>query len=203
MDYNLLMNYLLCFVAGIGIFFFFMRDFFQAWFQVKCSGGRKVLVKIRNPTQVYFRAGRIDTGMLRFNARKRPDNPNPGRSIALPKKYNDVVYKAWGVMVVEVDDVKNCILYWDGESYEAVSGFNAELHDEIVRTALAKPSLLDGFFSNKMFQLIVIGSLLILGVLVYMQSKQLGTLDSHIKLVYDDVHPIYEYIFNGTAIPKV
>jgi len=138
--------------------------------------------------------------MLFYKAKGRPDNKDPKRMIAISQDvYNLAVYRSGGIPCIDVDDVKNCVLAWQNGEYKAVEGFNAETMAETVDTALNKPSLEAGM-NNKIFQLIVIGGLLIVGVAIYFMMKKITLVDTHVKMIYDLVQPIYNSM-NLTQVP--
>lgn len=191
-DWNLLFIYGLLFCSGFVVVAWLLKGFFIEWWRVKRSGGSKVLVNVKNPLQNYFKVGNIDNGFLHYTARSRKDNKDPGRMICITNKtsdgysvYDKSIYKSFGVFCIDVDDLKGCILYRDDEQYKAVQGYNAELMDEALKTALAKPSEEDGW-TTKDFILIGGIGLVIIGLyIVYSKSV---TIDDHLRLVYDLVN---------------
>jgi len=206
---QLIINYVVIFLVGIGLLFMLLKSFLPAWFEVRRSAGSKILVHVANPLMDYFKAGTIENGFLYYKARRRKDNPDPNRMLYVGdiKGFN---YKAYGVNVVDVDDVKNCVWCRTGKStsnidgvssnYEAVSTNNAEAYDEAQYTALHKPSTKKAMFDEYTWQMIVLIGMIIFvvgGILIY---RQLTTIDNHIKLVYDTLTPISNYLFNSTAV---
>jgi len=192
-NWTLLINYLLCFFFGIMIFLVFMRNYIITWLKVKLPffSTADIHVRIKNPVRDYFSVGSYNNGMLYYRAKPRPDNNKPERMISISQDvYNRAVYRSNAVSCIDVDDVKNAVLIWDGDSYRAVAGFNAEAMDETVKTALKKPSMDDGL-TPKVFQWIVIGGIVILGVGIYLIFKQTQLIDTHAKMIYDLVLPIY------------
>ena len=201
-NYTLLTNYLICFGFGFMFWLFFLKGYLISWFKVKLPFFSKadIQVRVKNPVSDYFVTGSYNNGMLFYTAKSRPDNKEPKRMIAISQEvYNTAVYRSGGIPCIDVDDVKNCVLVWQNDSYSSVEGFNAETMAETVDTALNKPSLTEGM-NNKIFQLIVIGGLLIIGVAIYFTIKKVGLVDTHVKMVYDLVKPMYD-ASNLTAIP--
>lgn len=206
---QLMMNYALMFILGIGIIFFFLKSFLPAWFSVRRSGGNKILVHVANPLMDYYKAGRIDNGFLYYKARRRSDNPDPNRMLYVGDIRN-FSYKAFGVNCVDVDDLKSCVWNRYGEAtvsdkgvssnYNAVSTNNAEAYDEAQYTALHKPSTKKAMFDEYTWQLICLGIAVLVIVGLVLVYRQFGTLDSHIKLIYDMQVPVNNYLFN-TTIP--
>jgi hypothetical protein len=200
MNYTLLTNYIICFVLPIAIFFIFLRNFLPAWISVKRSMGTKLLVKINNPVQDYFASGTIDNGFLYYKARKRRDNPDPNRFIFIGKEVQGKTYNAYGVKVIEVDDLKNCIMIRNNASYESVTGYNAEAYDEAQRTALLKPSQEDGFISNKLFQIFVLLGLLLVAILIAINLSETNTIKKMVIDIGTGSAPVWQ---NFTAMPSV
>ena len=187
---NLMFNYALCFVFGLGVLAWLLKGFLIEWWRVKRSGGSKILVVVKNPLQQYFKVGNVDNGFLHYTARKRKDNKDPSRMICISNKtddgrtiYDRAIYKSWGVFCIDVDDLKNCVMYRDEEQYKAVDGYNAELMDESLKTALRKPSEEDGWTTK---DFIIVGGLLLLLFCAYLIYTQGKTIDAHLKLIYDN-----------------
>ena len=206
---QLMINYFVMVCLGIGVLFFLLKSFLPAWISVKRSGGNKVLVHVANPLMDYYKAGRVDNGFLYYKARRRTDNPDPNRMLYVGDIRN-FSYKAFGVNVVDVDDLKNCVWSRYGESsvsekgissnYTAVSTNNAEAYDEAQYTALHKPSTKKAMFDEYTWQLVCLGIAILLIVAIVLIYRQTQTLDSHIKLVYDLVQPMNQYMFNSTGV---
>jgi hypothetical protein len=206
---QLITNYVVMFFAGSGLLFIMLRSFIPAWLQVRMSAGSKILVHIANPLMDYYRAGRVDDGFLYYKARKRRDNPDPNRMLYVGD-IRSFQYRAFGVNVVDVDDLKNCVWSRTGVStvndkgvssnYVAVSTNNAEAYDEAQYTALHKPATKKALFDEYVWQIIVliIALLVIAGlILIY---RQLQTNDAHVKLVYDIVEPMSRVVLNNTGV---
>lgn len=206
---QLIMNYVVIFLAGIGLLFFFLKSFLPAWFEVRRSAGNKVLVHVANPLMDYYKAGRVDNGFLYYKARKRIDNPDPNRMLYVGD-IKGFSYKAFGVNVVDVDDIKNCVWNRYGSStvsdkgvtsnYDAVSTNNVEAYDEAQYTALHKPSTKKAMFDEYTWQVIVLVGMVVCLVGAFLIYRQTQTLDAHIKLVYDYITPIHNYLFNSTGV---
>ena len=200
MDYQLLINYVLAFGVGFFICLFIAKQFLVSLIKVKLFSSKyNCLVEVEHPVANYYKPGKIDNGFLYFMANKRPDNPKPNRIINVPQDLNQVTFKSFGTVCIRVDDVKNSILYKDGEQYRSIPGYNAEAVDELVVTALNKPSLEDGLFSPKMFQIIVIIAFVAVFIGIYILYKGHSSLDDHIKMVYDVSYPLYKH-FNLSMV---
>jgi hypothetical protein len=203
-----IINMVVCFIAGVGILFFLLKSFLPAWFNVRRAGGNKILVHIANPLMDYYSVGSIDNGFLYYKARRRKDNPDPNRMLFVGD-IRDFSYKAFGVNVVDVDDLKNCVwsrygtasLNEQGKSsnYVAVSTNNAEAYDEAQYTALHKPATKKTMFDEYTWQIIVIIAIVLLGVGAFLIYRQTQTIDAHIKLVYDYVTPMRDLMLNITT----
>lgn len=206
---QLMINYVVIFLCGIGLLFMLLKSFLPAWFEVRRSAGSKILVHVANPLMDYYRAGRVDNGFLYYKARRRKDNPDPNRMLYVGD-IRGFSYKAFGVNVVDADDIKNCVWNRSGEStvndkgvssnYQAVSTNNVEAYDEAQYTALHKPSIKKALFDEYTWQLICLIIALIVCVGLFLLYRQLQTNDAHVKLVYDTVQPISNYLFNSTGV---
>lgn len=212
-DYNLLLLYVVLFLSGFVITNVMTKGFILTWWRVKRSNGKKIMVRVWNTSDFYYKDGQIDNGFVHYTARKRKDNPSPSRMICTiitdPISGKDIditkkaIYHSIGVTWIDVDDVKNCILYLDNDSYLACPGFNAELTDEALNTALAKPADVNALFTEKVFQIIVIIGFIVLIIGLILVYKKIESHDANLKMVYDMVQPIYDTMFNNTVVPKV
>lgn len=207
---QLIINYFIMLFVGVGLlWFFFLKSFLPAWFAVRKSQGNQILVHVANPLMDYYKAGKLDNGFLYYKARKRVDNPDPNRMLFV----GDVrafSYKAFGVNVIDVDDIKNCVWSRYGEAtvgdhgkssnYTAVSTNNAEAYDEAQYTALHKPSTKKAMFDEYTWQIIsLISWVVILGAIAFAISK-IVTLDNHLRVVYDITVATHDYVTNTTTL---
>jgi hypothetical protein len=210
MNYNLLLLYAALFLSGFIIANFMTKGFLLTWWRVKRSNGKKIMVRVWNAADFYYKDGQMDNGFVHYTARKRKDNPTPsrmichvitddnGKQVDISKK---AVYHSLGINWIDVDDIKNCILYLDENSYMACPGFNAELNDEALNTALAKPSDVNALFTEKVFQIIVCIGFIIMIVGFYLVISKIKAHDANLKMVYDMVQPMYNTMFNTTGVP--
>lgn len=193
-NYQLLLNYVLCLLFGFMFWIVLLKNYIVTWLKVKLPffGKADIQVRVKNPIGDYFATGSYNNGVLFYTAKKRPDNSDPRRMIAISQEvYNIAVYRNQGIPCIDVDDMKNCVLAWFNGEYKAVEGFNAETMAEIVDTALHKPSM-DGGMNPKTFQFIVIIGLIILAGAIYFTIKKVDTVDSHLQMVYDMVKPMFD-----------
>lgn len=128
-----------------------LGGFLGPFMKVKRSRGKKVLIRIRNPVQDYFRAGAVEEGILVFKDREG----NNRRIPMIP----GVVSRAATVYWVEIDDEKNC--FFKRESAEAVSSFDAVRVDSYIVRALVKPGL---FGDNTVRGLLILVIVLLVAV---------------------------------------
>ncbi len=206
---QMIINYVVIFLCGVGILFFLLKSFLPAWFKVRRSAGTLILVHVANPLMDYYKAGRVDNGFLYYKARKRVDNPDPNRMLYVGDIRN-FSYKAFGVNVIDVDDIKNCVWNRYGVSgvsdtgissnYNAVSTNNAEAYDEAQYTALHKPSTKKAMFDEYTWQIISLIAFILLAVGLFLVYRQIQTNDAHMKLIYDQIEPISKYLFNSTGV---
>src|SRR6056297_2377100 len=130
----------------IGLFFFglnfIMGGLLGPFLKVKMSRGRKILVRVRNPVQDYFRAGEINENFLMFKDRSKNNRRIPMKT--------GCVYRAATVYWIDADDEKNSL--FKRETSESVSGFDAVKIDNLLVRALTSPRSAD----QKMIRLIFI-----------------------------------------------
>lgn len=145
---------------------FLLGGLFGAFMRVKSSRGKKILVKVRNPIQDYFRAGSIDEGFLKFKDRSGQD-----RMIVLTP---GCVYRAAQIFWIDVDDQKNSLFTRAGN--DEVSGFDAVKFDNLVKRALYKPlTLADRELKIILFlALIAAAAAAFTGFLVFKQGEQIA-----------------------------
>lgn len=206
---QLIINYVAIFLCGIGILFMLLKSFLPAWLEVRRSAGSKILVHIANPLMDYYKAGRVDNGFLYFQARKRKDNPQANRMLYVGNIRN-FSYKAFGVNVIDVDDIKNCVWNRYGEAttndqgassnYSAVTTNNAEAYDEAQYTALHKPNTKKAMFDEYTWQMISLSAFVIILVGLFFVYRQFAVVDGHVKLVYDTLIPIRDVLLNTTTV---
>ena len=202
-NYTMLANYLLCVLFGFLILFIPQRSYLSSWIKVKLGFFKgDVQVRVKNPVNDFFTAGIYSNGNLYYTAKPRRDNKDPKRILNVPLDiYNKAVYRSNGVPCIDVDDVKNCILFWNGEHYDAVEGFNSEAMDKTIETALSQPDPNgNGLMNPKMFQILVILGIIVIGVFSYFILKNVKLVDSHVRLVYDTVLPVVNSM-NVTITP--
>ena len=199
---NAILLYFLGFLMGLMLFFVPQRNYLVSWLKVKLPFFKgDVQVRVKNPVNDYFAVATYSKGLLTYTAKKTKDNPKPVRHLTIEmKEYNRAVYHSNNVPCIDVDDVKNCILIWNGESYESVEGFNVEQVDKIMETIASEPDPNASGIDNKTFQYMVLGGIIILGIADYMIIKGLNTNDAHIKMVYDLVQPMFTNM-NLTVTP--
>lgn len=179
----LLQMWLMILAAVLLVLVWFLRSFIFAWLDVRRAQGSKFLIRVRNPTSDYFRAGTADARHLYFIAKKRRDNKDPNRMIPLRSnspdepRFEDAIYRSFGVSCIDVDDEKNCIIHYRNAQYHSVASTNVESFDEAVKTAGMKPSLEDqGLLTNNMMQWVtIIGFIIIILGGVYLYSIIKGT----------------------------
>jgi len=149
---------------------FFLGGFLKPFMQVKRSRGKKVLVRVRNPIQDYFRAGSVEEGVLLFKDREKNTRRIP--------MMNGVVSRAATVFWVEVDDEKNC--FFKRDTGEAAGTYDAVRVDSYITRALVRPGLF-GDSTVRILLLLVILALVgigIVGFLVYRNGVALAAVQA-------------------------
>jgi hypothetical protein len=194
MNYTLLVNYILCMLFGMMIFLIPMRNYLITWIKVKLPFFKSadIQVRIKRSGSDYFAIGSYDNGQLWYMAKKRKDNTKPWRKLDVSQEdYNNIIYRSNGVSCIDVDDVKNCVLNWNGTEYKSVKGFNAEASAEVVFTALQKPSTENqGLFSPIVRDILICLIVVVVAGSTYLIIKRITPIDAHLKMIYDYVKPM-------------
>lgn len=150
-----------------------LGGFLRPFLEVKRSRGRKVLVRVRNPVQDYFKAGAIEEGVLIFKDREKNTRRIPMQ--------RGVVSRAATVYWVEIDDEKNC--FFRRETGEPVSTYDPVKVDSYIVRALVRPGLF-GDNTVKMLLALVIVALVAIGIvgfLVYKNSVALNIVIENVQ----------------------
>ena len=164
--------YLVVLIIGFLIVGLLQKGFFWPFIRVKLSFGKFVMVKVRGLNRDYYRVGTIEEGDL----------------IYFQKKYDrkiinildrDSFYRSLGILWIDVDETKNCILKPDAK---VVSGFDAIKMSNLIVRALTGPELED----NKTKMILAIGIficvlIIVIGILVFRQGQQIQALSSQIQ----------------------
>lgn len=148
-----MLGYLSLFVVSFFLMNFISNGFLGTFIRVRASRGRKVLVEVHGLTNIYYRAGVFDSGVLIFKnlakVRKRISN--------VPKS---CVLRKLGVSSVSVDDQNDALLNPD---FDGVAGHDGSKVDSMIVRALLLPQVK----SKTYVVLLVLAVLLIIGLNVY------------------------------------
>jgi len=142
-------------VWGALILFFvgaFQRGFFINYFKVRTSFGRLVLVKIRTPLRDYFARGWVEEGFLVYKIKTGFREYDTIRLNIKPG--SKPFYKCMSVAWVDVDDEKHAIAE---TNYNAVTGFDAIKHSQLLTRALQRPTIASGQEKLMMILIVVVG----------------------------------------------
>lgn len=157
-------NYLIIVLGCILLMTIFFRHLFVAYFKVKSSRGKKILVNIKGVMMDYWADGIIEDGFLIF--KYHPKDKDKAR-IPLPKeddtnesKYKDVVYTLGTIRCINVDELKNIIL--TPKEYKEIEGVDVKKYDHLVVRALMKPSMQE----DKIKKLIILNVIILLGMVI-------------------------------------
>ena len=181
------------FAIGFMVWIVLLKNFTINYLKVKFSGGKKLLVKVVSPAGDYYTAGQFDKGHVTFPTRKRVDNKDPRRTLFV-ESFGDAIYHSFGVTCIDVDDLKDSIYYRHSDQYHSIPGYNSEYFDELLKTAVAKPSEEGiGLFNAKTWQAIILIAILILSLGLFMVYKtgkdtadrQLMLHDEHVTIAYE------------------
>lgn len=122
-------GYLLSFVFGVGILWFFQASFFLTFLRVKASRGKLIIVKVRSPVHDYYRPGEVDSdGLLKF---KDMD----GETLHF-NWTNKALYRTLNVNAVDVDLESGVLI---GRDYELYNGYDPKKFSDKLKRALQKP----------------------------------------------------------------
>lgn len=202
MDANnaMVLNLVIMFFMGMMVWIFFLKNFLITWLKVKMPTTKyNVMVEVQHPVQNYFAPGQIEKNFLYYKGKKTSDNPKGNRivdltNIEIEVGIGSIVHHGWGVRNIRVDDAKGCCLYRDEKSYKAVSGYSPEAIGDLVYDAQNRPSLEDGLMTPRVFQIIMVIGVLILGVGLYFVystvDSGIAKVDSHLKMTFDYVQAI-------------
>jgi len=190
-NYEIALNYLLCFLASPILLNILTKGFILAWWRTFRSRGKLVLLKIRNPADNYWTTAVYSNGTLEYKTRKRRGNPNPSRTIPCDNKlFENAINRDWGITWLEVDDEKSVIFYKDMDHYKSAPTNNPEKYDEIIQTALDKPSKQEGMFDARTRDIIMIAGFILILIACYFIYDKLGKMDNNMRLVYDSVNAL-------------
>jgi len=121
-------------LGGFLLINFLSNGFLFTFLRVKASRGRKMMVKIRQPLEDYYRPGEIKDNDLLFK-----DRDGIRRRLTLSDDGGDI-YRSMNLNFIDVDEEKNAIQKKD---YTIVSGHDAVKVDHLLTRALMKPQELD------------------------------------------------------------
>lgn len=187
------------FFIGFMIWIILLKNFLISWLKVKLLKGDRVLVKVVSILGDYYAVGKYNKQHIEFTAKKRRDNNNPNRLIWVnPEVEGYAFYNSFGVRCIDVDDAKDLIYFRHDEGYKKIPPINTEYYDELLKTALLKPSEEGvGIFSLKTYQAIVLISILLLGFLGIIIYKNVNTINERLVLLHDE-HTSIAYDLNKT-----
>jgi len=127
-------TYLIVFFVTIILFNFLTKSFLFTYLIVKASRGNKLLIRVLSYTGFYYRAGKLDNGVLQFK--------NKLKNIDTYKISKSDIYQEMGVNIVYVDETTKKVLALDGSSEE---GHDTEKFQSLLQRALYRPTLKDDF----------------------------------------------------------
>ena len=120
-------SYIAIIGLSIGILAWLQAGFFGAFFKVKTSRGKKILVKLMKPTGADFIAADIVEGSLYFKYKKEKK---------LISKFEEGIYRAYNINCVDMDSKTWGIIIKD---FSAVSTNDPTKTDFLVERALMRP----------------------------------------------------------------
>jgi len=190
-------GYVTLFFIGFILANILSKGFMFKYFRVWASRGSKLLVKIHNPMDHYYKIGWIEEGFLRFHdkttkaAMNKDKSKKNAKRIALPDDHNPV-YRCLGVAMIEVSEEKNVLILPD---MKAVTGFDANKFNNIITRALSEPRNQKDK-TLMMITLILAGAAVLIGIVTIVNVI---SMQDTINLVQQELHNMNA----GKVIPAV
>lgn len=193
---------LLAFGIGFSLANMLSKNLITTLIRVKVLKQGNIVVCVAHNLEDYYVPGNLDAGVLSYKAKKRTDNPDPKRILAIDQDcLNKAVYKTFNCPAILVDDIKNSVYVRKNGAFDSIGGYNAEAMSEKIDTALKKPPEDEvSLMPTKTFQLIMIGGIVVLGIGLYMVYAYLKKHDTNTKAIYDIVSPMYNQVMNTTRV---
>jgi len=138
---------------------FLMGGIFWPFIKVKMSRGKKILVRVLNPVQTFYRVGEVREGFLVYK-----DREGNNRRIRLQPNCID---RGATIYWITADDEKNCLL--QRHDNKEIDGYDAAKYDDLYKRALYKPNLLDDRIHKIMLLVVLLNTaaLLFIGFLIF------------------------------------
>jgi len=119
-----------------------------AWFKVKASRGKKVLVELSTQVGHYFVAGEIDDKVVNYTYKKKD------KRVSIENQ--NCLFNILGVVGVWVDDSAAIVII---PSSGAAAKYDSEALDNLLKRAIMAPSLNEEMMKKILIAVIVVGVL--------------------------------------------
>lgn len=138
---NQLMVFILSYCAVFILTFIFIsllqKGFFWSFLRVKISGGKKVLVRVIDINNFYFKTGNIVDGeFLKFRDKDKSD-----KLVTITAK--TCIYRQLGISALDYDIKNKCLIDYGPVLVEGVTSHDHERENSLHERALMRPDLLD------------------------------------------------------------
>lgn len=156
-------------LVPIFIIAYFQSGFFGSWIKTRAGRGKYVLLKIRGKLKDQFSTGEIKGEWLITGKKENT------KRILIDDSSGAVIYRAWGVACLDIDETTNAVCSVD---YKAVEGFSAEKYEGLYVRALYRPSLEENN-KEKIIIILIVGAIIVgvIGLfLTWSVSQQLTSL---------------------------
>ena len=160
---------------------------------VRASMGRKVLVQVRTITGFYYRTGKMDGDFLVYRARNDKRSEKRRIDLANAEKVTGrpVLFRAWGVVNVIVDEPTNAVLSID---MKGVQPHDAIKVDHLIKRALLAPKIQD---KKELIIIVLLILILLASLYVAFKSGHTASVVDQIRAVQNATQNQIQVIPNG------
>ena len=169
-----LISYIVVILIGFLLMQFLSNGFFSKFLKVKASRGKKVLVKTKTMTDVYYTSGHIEEEFLVYADRQKEK-----RRIKISEKDT---YRAIGVSCININETKSSVIRTTGEE---VSGFDAIKIENLYIRAMTRPQIKD-----KKEQIKTVLAILVLVAVLGFFALKLTQVEEQINLIVSSLESL-------------
>lgn len=149
--------YITVMVVTFAIFNFLSKGYLRNYLIVKASRGRKILVRVITYTGIYYKPGKIDSGVLQYKNIPTKDKDTY-------KIERDSLIQEMGINLITIDETTKKVIK---PSTETTEGHDTTKFDYLLQRALYKPSFKDNPKEMIIIALCVI-SCILSGFVIYL-----------------------------------
>jgi hypothetical protein len=178
------LSYFAVLVLAVLIISFIQRRYFWKFIKAKTSGGKLLLLKVRDVVQPYYRTAKISEGTITFKA-------SDGQEKRLTNIPEGAIYRDMGVNCIDINGVTWQVYTFDGAGE---TSFDPDKANSLFIRALYKPSTMQ----TKMVQILIIISaltLLLVIACVFLSYQSMKTS----KLALEGVNYIRTVMVNASS----